>query len=176
MQNKKGIGLIEEIIALAVLILSISAVSVYFPKTSSPTGMIVKTNLTEENKTIINESITQPVVEKNATSIKEENIPVCKDECSYSGQKGCLGNYTQVCGNYDQDNCLEWKIKEYCEYGCSFGECNPPTCKEGYLEEYRCSGNWKQQKYRLRNCNITWISVKYLNMVVRMENAKQKLL
>lgn len=48
----------------------------------------------------------------------------CQDECSYSGQKRCNGNNSETCGNYDQDSCLEWGNSQYCQYGCSNGQCN----------------------------------------------------
>jgi len=57
-------------------------------------------------------------------------IITCTNECS-SGQTRCSGNYKQICGNYDADNCLEWPSStsgngnEYCTYGCSNGQCNP---------------------------------------------------
>jgi|GEM_PF-1234503 len=47
----------------------------------------------------------------------------CKDECSYAGQKGCSGNYTTLCGDWDADECLEWKVVDYCYYGCENGAC-----------------------------------------------------
>src|SRR3989344_4105954 len=49
----------------------------------------------------------------------------CTNECSYSGQMQCNGNYyKQSCGNYDGDSCLEWSGNDYCNYGCSGGSCN----------------------------------------------------
>jgi len=86
----------------------------------------------------------------------------CSDECIYIGEKECLNSsFLGICGNYDKDECLEWNVV-YCEYGCSLSECkSPPTCIEGYLYEYDCSGNWRQQKYRYRNCTIIWKNVEY---------------
>lgn len=34
-------------------------------------------------------------------------------------------------------------------------------CAEGFLEEYKCSGNWKQQKYQHADCTIEWRNVEY---------------
>jgi micrococcal nuclease len=31
-----------------------------------------------------------------------------------------------------------------------------PSCQTGYLEEYRCSGNWLEQKYQNSDCTISW--------------------
>jgi hypothetical protein len=44
-------------------------------------------------------------------------LETCTNECSYSGQKFCDGNYLKTCGNYDADSCLEWS-SSYCSYGC----------------------------------------------------------
>jgi len=46
----------------------------------------------------------------------------CSDECSY-GEKRCVGDYKQVCGDYDSDPCYEWGGDVKCEYGCKNGEC-----------------------------------------------------
>lgn len=46
----------------------------------------------------------------------------CSNEC-YAGEKRCSEEERQVCGNYDQDSCLEWGEGEVCENGCENGEC-----------------------------------------------------
>lgn len=51
--------------------------------------------------------------------------PSCTNECS-QGQARCNGSYSQVCGNYDSDSCLEWNSGTYCQYGCSNTSCNSP--------------------------------------------------
>lgn len=53
----------------------------------------------------------------------ETPVKTCVDECIYTGQKGCSGNYTTLCGNWDVDECLEWKVIDYCYYGCEAGAC-----------------------------------------------------
>jgi len=51
------------------------------------------------------------------------NSPPCTDQCSY-GQTRCNGDYSQTCGNYDSNICLEWPSStsgdgnEFCTYGC----------------------------------------------------------
>lgn len=52
-----------------------------------------------------------------------ETNQTCSNECSYSGQKICLGSYAKICGNYDSDSCLEWNAGTYCPYGCLGGIC-----------------------------------------------------
>ncbi|RLJ10126.1 MAG: hypothetical protein DRP15_01080, partial [Candidatus Aenigmatarchaeota archaeon] len=34
-------------------------------------------------------------------------------------------------------------------------------CEEGYLDEYRCSGNWIQRRYRYENCTLVWLNYDY---------------
>jgi len=42
-------------------------------------------------------------------------------------------------------------------YTCSSGYCGyTPKCSEGYLDEYSCSGNYKQRKYQYSDCSTTW--------------------
>ncbi|MCD5396217.1 MAG: DUF11 domain-containing protein [Candidatus Pacebacteria bacterium] len=60
----------------------------------------------------------------------------CQDECFFPGQKRCVNdsNY-QVCGNYDEDVCLEWSSPQSCgqdscigstlrDYYCFLGKCS----------------------------------------------------
>lgn len=48
----------------------------------------------------------------------------CTNDCSYSGQRSCNGNYIMDCGNYDNDSCLDWnKYYQYCTNGCLNGVC-----------------------------------------------------
>jgi len=64
-----------------------------------------------------------------ACNAEPETPPLCTDECSLLGQKQCSGDYSQTCVE-DQDSCLVWNIGNYCEYGCSGGNCNSctPNC------------------------------------------------
>ncbi len=72
----------------------------------------------------------------NSVQVKEETQPVatqanttnstnltCTNECS-SGQLNCSSSYSQTCGNYDTDSCLEWSTGTFCQYGCTNGICN----------------------------------------------------
>ena len=55
---------------------------------------------------------------------------ICENECGYIGEKICgihhisLGGLVMTCGNYDDDECLEWQGK-YCGegYKCVDGQC-----------------------------------------------------
>ncbi|MCD6192141.1 MAG: hypothetical protein J7L26_01565 [Candidatus Aminicenantes bacterium] len=66
---------------------------------------------------------------------KERASPSCVDECSYLGQKQCEGSILKSCGNYDTDECLEWRNYQYCEYGCALGKCNPAPYQPQYNVE-----------------------------------------
>ncbi|HLC78391.1 MAG TPA: hypothetical protein VJH92_04660 [Candidatus Nanoarchaeia archaeon] len=60
----------------------------------------------------------------------EGNGTSCTNECNVSGEKKCApitptnSEYSQTCGNYDSDSCLEWSSMTLCPYGCSNGICN----------------------------------------------------
>ena len=49
----------------------------------------------------------------------------CTDECSQTGARQCVGNGVRVCGNYDNDPCLEWSNVTNCgsDLTCSSGIC-----------------------------------------------------
>lgn len=50
----------------------------------------------------------------------------CTDECSSSGLKQCYDSSSyRICGNYDNDACLEWSSPVSCSsgYTCSNGAC-----------------------------------------------------
>ncbi len=46
------------------------------------------------------------------------------------------------------------------------------SCKSGYVNEYRCSGNNIQQKYQYSDCSSTWI--RYWHCAYGCENSKCK--
>jgi len=51
-------------------------------------------------------------------------LAVCTDECS-EGEKVCDGNGFRICGEYDNDDCLDWSGITYCAYNevCQAGVC-----------------------------------------------------
>jgi hypothetical protein len=52
------------------------------------------------------------------------NPPSCTNECLTSGKKRCEDDKSQTCGNYDNDECLEWNFGMVCPYGCTNGICD----------------------------------------------------
>lgn len=66
--------------------------------------------------------------------------PSCTNECASSGAKQCSGNGFQICGDYDNDNCLEWSTitactnNQTCLMGNCAANCIAKTCaSEGYI-------------------------------------------
>jgi len=54
----------------------------------------------------------------------------CPDDCLPAGSRQCSGNGYQVCGNTDEDECLEWGTVTACgtDETCSNGRClTPPS-------------------------------------------------
>jgi len=54
----------------------------------------------------------------------------CVNECNIVNTKKCDNNGYKICGNYDNDPCLEYSFVYYCSSGliCSNGDCiNAPT-------------------------------------------------
>jgi len=68
----------------------------------------------------------------------------CEDECSYIGQKRCSdsGHY-QVCGDYDNDPCLEWS---------SSHSCGSDACIGSTWRNYYCTG-WGICTYTDTSCS-----------------------
>jgi C1A family cysteine protease len=86
--------------------------------------------------------------------------PSCTDECS-SGQKQCSGNGMQVCGNYDNDSCLEWSPINSCASNqlCSNGDCQNIACSsnadcgiDDWIGNLFCSIGNVLQNYRIYSC------------------------
>ena len=77
----------------------------------------------------------------------------CSSECSL-GQRQCINDsYYRVCGNYDEDLCLEWHI-QYCEYGCSNGSCESCISNWSCGEWSNCiNGTQTRQCEDLNGCN-----------------------
>jgi hypothetical protein len=68
----------------------------------------------------------------------------CEDECSYIGQKRCSDSgYYQVCGDYDDDPCLEWS---------SSHSCGSDACIGSTWRDYYCTG-WGICAYTDTNCS-----------------------
>ncbi len=55
----------------------------------------------------------------------------CEDRCPSAGDVQCVTGGYQVCGNFDQDDCLEWGSVQPCDPGekCVNGECQA-TCTD----------------------------------------------
>ena len=72
---------------------------------------------------------------------------ICTNQC-LPGQQQCLTSNTQrTCGNYDDDDCLEWSGPNYCSLGseCNFntGQCEQTVCLDttwSPLSSNYCSG------------------------------------
>jgi hypothetical protein len=82
----------------------------------------------------------------------------CQNECSQIGSKKCLNNGYQTCGNYDEDECLEWSSTTNCPSNtvCQNGSCVQQKCSDGTLYN-QCSIN--KPKYcdngnLVDNCSI----------------------
>lgn len=122
-------------------------------------------------------------VEEKPIKISEEPKITCQNECSQIGSKKCSNNGYQICGNYDEDDCLEWSsitncpTNSVCQNGdcvsvpivqCSSGPCcdistkkfKPATykCQENIKNEYGCpwgssTGNDVGIRYQHRYCS-----------------------
>jgi hypothetical protein len=87
--------------------------------------------------------------------IQQEEPPkiTCNDECSTKGQKKCAGNGYQVCGNFDDDVCLEWGSITSCPVNtiCQNGDCVQQKCSDGTLYD-QCSTT---KPFHCENGNLT---------------------
>ena len=68
---------------------------------------------------------------------------LCKNECTEDGAETCEANGVKACGNYDEDECLEWGTVTPCVEGqtCSNGKCDTlctDECDEDAVTQ--CSG------------------------------------
>jgi len=81
----------------------------------------------------------------------------CQDECSL-GQTKCFDNFNyHKCGNYDDDECLEWSTPVYCGEGnkCESGKCvQADDCQCSAWIDKECAGNGCQENemYQIRIC------------------------
>jgi hypothetical protein len=65
----------------------------------------------------------------------------CQDECESDGARDCFGEGFRVCGDYDDDECLEWSDVTACGAGegCYNGECSLVCTSECETDgEKRC--------------------------------------
>lgn len=73
----------------------------------------------------------------------------CQNECSSPGQKRCADNSSyQVCGNYDNDPCLEWSSSQ---------SCGQDTCLGSTFRNYFCTG-WGICTYQDTQCSSNCFS------------------
>jgi len=79
----------------------------------------------------------------------------CQDECSSIDLKKCSNNGYQVCGNYDNDKCLEWSSLTECPSGnvCENGICTVKKCTGNVLPG-QCSSN--KPMYCDNNLNLIY--------------------
>ena len=85
------------------------------------------------------------IAEKPAEEAKPEVTEpkvTCQNECSPAGSKRCSNNSYQICGNYDNDPCLEWGLVINCPANtiCQNGICVAQKCTDGTLYG-QCSTN-----------------------------------
>jgi len=60
----------------------------------------------------------------------------CTSKCE-EGKRECESNGFKICGDYDDDKCLEWGDINNCENGCDNGECILSECLD--MPEPQCS-------------------------------------
>lgn len=67
-------------------------------------------------------------------SCEDDCGPCCINDCSPEGSKRCTSGFTayEVCGDYDEDDCLEWGGETDCGTGkdCSGGVCVADDCSD----------------------------------------------
>jgi len=69
-------------------------------------------------------------------------LELCQNECSSTGLRKCSNNSYQICGNHDEDSCLEWGLLVSCPSNtiCQDGSCVHQNCADGTLHG-QCSTN-----------------------------------
>ena len=90
------------------------------------------------NQIEINYYTERATVGNSANQTNEKSPPTdnysegtsCTNECSAEGTKQCSGNAYQICGNYDNDLCLEWSSIINCSSNtvCQDGNCVQQEC------------------------------------------------
>jgi hypothetical protein len=130
----KGQSLITIIIILVIVGLISGGLYYYFQKQISEFPEITKKPAEEGIVTPEEITPTSPPKEESpkkevppeeVKSPEEVVTPPCQNECSPASSKRCSNNGYQVCGNYDEDSCLEWSSIISCLENtiCQNGDC-----------------------------------------------------
>jgi len=59
-------------------------------------------------------------------------------------------------------------------YSGRFEVSDRPRCTQGYEDNYRCSGSWKQQQYKYSDCRTEWKNIEYCSEGCSDGNCKVK--
>ncbi len=95
-----------------------------FPVIDGTTTTSTTTTTTTTTSSTSSTSSTTTSSTTTSSTTTTTQTSTCSNECSFWGQRACDGSNTRVCGNFDGDNCFEWR---------SAGSCNSDqTCVEGY--------------------------------------------
>jgi len=140
--NSRGQSLIGIMIVL-VIVGAISGGFYYFSKQffETPSIKIEESNPTEEIN-ISEEEPTPSPIPSSTSSPSPTPLITCQDECSPIDSKKCSNNSYRICGNYDNDKCLEWNPATECPSDniCENGICTIKKCTGGILSG-QCSSN-----------------------------------
>jgi hypothetical protein len=86
----------------------LSKVSEESPYYKDAKGKIEETKQKIEEARKATEEAQKETGEEKPIKIPEEPKITCQNECTQNGLKRCSDNGYQICGNYDEDECLEW--------------------------------------------------------------------
>ena len=82
----------------------------------------------------------------------------CTNECNNLNEKKCFGNSIKKCGQFDDDNCLEWREIDSCDGSqtCFNGSCIDECTSNCYREnDKKCLGDMVQICIKEGNC-LKW--------------------
>ena len=70
-----------------------------------------------------------------------ECASTCRNECA-AGVADCDGSGVRICGEFDEDPCLDWGATTPCSVGetCSGGECSAECADECAIDSRACAG------------------------------------
>ncbi|MFH2020833.1 MAG: thrombospondin type 3 repeat-containing protein [archaeon] len=124
-------------------------------------------------------------------SCKYETVkgPTCKDEC-IRGENMCSGNDLWECGNYDNDPCTEWRVKQDClsrtesrpydvcenDNSVSYKDITEGYCKENGNRDY-CTTEKHTEKMIETDCGETYCTYTqdcYMNDVYETATCQKK--